>query len=93
MIGVLGQSPIIDSLVKAKQLDATDLAGQWEAFRQVAIPKALVIVGSDRRGAVFGTYDLSQKIGVSPWYWFADVPVRPRADLFVTAGSRRDQPQ
>lgn len=93
VIGVLRQSPIIDSLVKAKQLDATDLAGQWEAFRQVAIPKALVIVGSDRRGAVFGTYDLSQKIGVSPWYWFADVPVRPRADLFVTAGSRRDQPQ
>ena len=56
-------------------------------------PRALVIVGADRRGAVYGAYDLSEKIGVSPWYWFADVPVQRQANVFVTAGSRRDQPQ
>jgi len=100
IIGVLGQSPVIDGLVRAGKLDAGGISGQWEAFRQVVIeqplpnvPRALVIVGADRRGAVFGTYDLSAKIGVSPWYWFADVPVRRQSNLFVTAGSHQDAPK
>jgi hypothetical protein len=56
------------------------------------VPRALVIVGSDRRGAVFGAYDISQKIGVSPWYWWADVPVAKRENVFITAGARSDRP-
>jgi hypothetical protein len=100
VIGVLGNSPVIDALLRAGKLVASDIAGQWEAYRQVVVEsplpqvsRALVIVGADRRGAVFGTYDLSEKIGVSPWYWFADVPVQRQTNAFVTAGSRRDQPQ
>lgn len=99
MIGVLGQSPMIDALVRAGKIKAQDIAGEWEAFRQIVVDKpvpgidrALVIIGSDRRGAVYGTYDLSEKIGVSPWHWFADVPVAKRANVYLTAGSRRDQP-
>jgi Glycosyl hydrolase family 115/Gylcosyl hydrolase family 115 C-terminal domain len=99
VIGVLGHSAVIDALAQSGKITAPELAGQWEAFRQIVVdrpfpnvPRVLAIVGSDRRGAVFGTYDLSRKIGVSPWYWFADVPVRRQAQLFVTAGSRRDQP-
>lgn len=99
IIGVAGQSPVIDGLIKAGKLDASDVKG-WEAYREIVmdkpmpgIPRALVIVGADRRGAVFGTYDISEKIGVSPQYWFADVPVKRQANLFVTAGSRRDQPK
>ena len=100
IIGVLGQSPIIDGLVASGKIDARDIAGQWEAFRQIVvdrplpgISRALVIVGADRRGAVFGTYDLSERIGVSPWHWFADVPVALRSNVFVTAGGRSDQPR
>jgi hypothetical protein len=100
IIGVLGQSPVIDGLAAQGKIKAGDIAGQWEAYRQIVVDhpfanvaRALVIVGSDRRGAVYGTYDLSEKIGVSPWYWFADVPVRQQANVFVTAGSRRDQPK
>ncbi|HEY8614792.1 glycosyl hydrolase 115 family protein [Phenylobacterium sp.] len=100
IIGVLGRSPVIDSLIATGKIPAPDLAGQWEAYRQVVVerpfpgvPRALVIVGSDRRGAVFGAYDLSDRIGVSPWHWFADVPVDRRANLFVTAGVRADQPK
>lgn len=100
VIGVLGQSTIIDGLVSAGKLDVTGLAGQWEAFRISVVdspwpnvPRALIVVGSDRRGAVFGAYDLSEKIGVSPWYWFADVPVERRPDVYVTAGTRNDQPK
>ena len=100
MIGVLGHSGLIDRLVAAGKLAASDLRGEWEAFRQTVVdnpwpgvPRALVIVGSDRRGAVFGTYDLSERIGVSPWHWFADVPVGRQANILIPAGSRRDQPK
>jgi hypothetical protein len=100
IIGVLGRSPVIDGLVRSGKIRSADLTGQWEAFRQLVIEKplpgverALVIVGSDRRGAVYGTYDLSAKIGVSPWHWWADVPVRKRRDVYVTAGARKDQPR
>jgi hypothetical protein len=100
IIGVLGQSAVIDELVRAGKLKADDLSGQWEASRRIVVehpfPKvarALVIVGSDRRGAVFGAYDLSARIGVSPWYWFADVPPRQQKNVFITAGSHRDAPK
>ena len=98
--GVLGESASIDQLAKAGKIKVADLAGEWEAYRQIVVdqpfpnvPRALVIVGSDRRGAVFGLYDLSEKIGVSPWHWFADVPVSHRDEVHLTAGSRRDQPK
>jgi hypothetical protein len=100
IIGVLGQSAAIDELVRAGKVDTADIAGKWEAFSQVVVdrpfPKvrrALVIVGADRRGAVFGAYDLSRKIGVSPWYWFADVPVPKQRNVFITAGSHHDAPK
>lgn len=100
IIGVLGASPVIDGLVQAGKLDVAGLAGEWEGFRQAVVSKpfpgidsALVIVGSDRRGAVYGTYDLSEKIGVSPWYWWADVPVPQKRDLYLTGGARADRPR
>ena len=92
LIGTLGKSPLIDALVKAGKLNATGVAGKWEAFvRQVVanplpgVARALVIAGSDKRGTIYGTYDLSQQIGVSPWYWWADVPVKPQAVLHISA--------
>lgn len=100
IIGVLGQSKLIDGLIKNGKIKASDIKGQWEAYRQIVVANpvkgvknALVIVGADRRGAVFGTYDLSEKMGVSPAYWFADVPVRHADNVFLTAGSREDQPK
>src|SRR5690606_7533665 len=99
LIGVHGDSPLLDELVQAGKLDLDDLDGQWEAFRievvenpWPTVPQALVIAGSDRRGAVFGAYDLSERMGVSPWHWFADVPVARASDVFVTAGERHEQP-
>ena len=100
IVGVLGQSKVIDRLVRTRKIDVSDLRNQWEAYRQIVveqplpgIPRALVIVGADRRGAVYGLYDLSEKVGVSPWHWFADVPVTHRDEVWLSAGSRRDQPK
>ena len=100
ILGVVGQSPVLEELVRTGKINVADLTGQWEAYRQIVVdkpfpnvPRALVIAGSDRRGAVFGLYDISGKIGVSPWHWFADVPVTRQTNVYLTAGSRRDQPK
>lgn len=99
VIGVVGQSPLIDELIDQGKLDVTELKDQWEAFKIVVVknpwPKVeqvLLIVGSDRRGAIFGAYDISEKMGVSPWYWFADVPIQQKENIYITAGSRSDKP-
>ena len=100
IIGVLGQSPLVDDLAARAKVETAGLQGQWEAYRQVVVERpfagvdrALLVLGSDRRGAVFGTYDLSRKLGMSPWHWWADVPVEQRSDVFLTPGSRYDQPK
>ncbi len=88
--GTLGRSPVLDKLVQDKKLDVRDIAGKWESFLIQVIEKplpgverALVIAGSDKRGTIFGIYELAAKIGVSPWYWWADVPVRKQSSLYV----------
>ena len=80
MVGTLGKSPAIDALAAAGKLDTAGVTGKWESavIQAVANPvagvtRALVIAGSDRRGTVYGIYEVSQRIGVSPWYWWADV--------------------
>jgi hypothetical protein len=99
LIGTLGRAPAIDALVAAGHLDVAALRGAWETFliATVADPlpgakSGLVIVGSDRRGTAFGVYELSQAIGVSPWYWWADVAPAHRDTLFVAAGTHRFGP-
>jgi len=93
LIGSIGHSPLIDLIVARGKLDVATIRGKWEAFivETIANPlpgvtEALVIVGSDKRGAIYGAYDLSRMIGVSPWYWWADVPVVRQAHLRVAYG-------
>ena len=99
LIAQWGRSALLDDLARRGKLQMSDLAGRWEAYRQVVVdapwpgvPRALVIAGADRRGAVFGTYDLSGRIGVSPWHWWADVPVQRRAEVYLAPGTRDDEP-
>ena len=98
-VGVLGQSAQLEALVLAGKLDVTGVRGEWEArVVQVVdspwpgIGRALVIAGSDRRGAAYGVYDVSEAIGVSPWYWWADVPTAKRASIAIHAGSYKQGP-
>jgi len=93
LIGTLGKNAIIDELVRSKKMDASQIAGKWESFFLEVVPKpfpgvasALVICGSDKRGTIYGIYDLSEHIGVSPWYYWADVPPKHHEELFVRAG-------
>ncbi|WP_207533127.1 glycosyl hydrolase 115 family protein [Desertivirga arenae] len=93
LAGTVGHNQLIDQLVKAKKLDVSQVKGKWEysVTQMVSNPfpgveQALVIAGSDKRGTIYGIYTLSAQIGVSPWYWWADVPVEKRKDIYVTRG-------
>jgi len=93
IIGTIGKNAVIDRLIRQRKIDVTAVAGQWEAFSHSncsrPLPGAemgLIIAGSDKRGTIYGIYDLSEQMGVSPWYWWADVPVARRDALFVKAG-------
>ena len=93
IVGTIGKSPVIDQLIKSKKLDVKSISGKWESFviqtidsPLPGVEKALVIAGSDKRGTIYGIYDVSRNIGVSPWYYWADVPVVKQESVFVKKG-------
>jgi hypothetical protein len=93
LIGTLGKSPLIDGLVSAGKLDVTGLEGRWETTLVSVVEQplpgiesAVVIAGSDMRGTIYGIYDLSKQIGVSPWHFWDDVPARQASALYVLPG-------
>ena len=75
LVGTIGKSPLIDSLVKENKLNVDAIKGKWESYMIQVTSDALIIAGSDKRGTIYGIYEVSKRIGVSPWYWWADVPV------------------
>lgn len=87
LIGTIGKSEIIDDLIRRKKIDVTKIKGKWESFLIQTIDGNLVIAGSDKRGTIYGIYDVSEKIGVSPWYWWSDAPVKKSNSLYVKSGS------
>ncbi|MGC8541096.1 MAG: glycosyl hydrolase 115 family protein [Phycisphaerae bacterium] len=95
IIGTLGQSRWVDQLAAKGKINVAAIKGKWEASLWqtveqpiVGIDRALVIVGSDRRGTAYGVMDLCELAGVSPWFWWADVPVNKSEAVAVTAGVR-----
>jgi hypothetical protein len=97
IVGTFG-SPIIDKLINSRLLN-TDIKGKWETYRiQVVknpfpgVEEALVIAGSDKRGTIYGIYELSKKMGVSPWYWWADVKPGHRDIICLKKGIYSDGP-
>jgi hypothetical protein len=83
LVGTLGHSPLVDDLVTAGRLDVTGVAGKWETSLSQVVDGRLVLTGSDQRGVIYGVYEISRRIGVSPWYWWADVPPRRSAELHL----------
>ena len=95
VIGTIGHSVMTDSIIKANKINIQPIKDQWERFiiRVIDQPskkvkRILLIAGSDRRGTAFGVFELSRKMGVSPFYWWADVTPTKRKQLFVSANYR-----
>ena len=99
IVGTLGHSRVIDRLVREHKLDINAVAGEWEAFvLQVierplpGVERAFVVAGADKRGTTFGVYELSARLGVSPWAWWADVPIAKRSVIYAAPGRFADKP-
>lgn len=82
---------------QSRWLDKNRLKNKREQYilQNIANPvkgvsEALLIAGSDKRGTIYGIYELSQQIGVSPWYYWADVPVVKQERLYFSKGSYTD---
>ncbi len=93
--GTIGKSRIIDDLIKKEKINVDEISGKWECYliQTVTNPfpgvkKALVIAGSDKRGTIYGIYEISKQIGVSPWHWWAGVPVKKNSDIYILSGRR-----
>jgi hypothetical protein len=96
IVGTL-DSKYISTILANKKIAKSELSGKTEKYiLQVVenpmdgVKKALVIAGSDKRGAIYGVYELSRQIGVSPWYWWADVPVAHQDNIYLNKGSYTD---
>lgn len=84
------QSVLVQKLIGKQSPAYKKLLNKWECYAfkiidkpRTGISKALVIAGSDARGTAYGVFTLSEKIGVSPWYWWADVPVKKQKELII----------
>ncbi|MBC3919028.1 glycosyl hydrolase 115 family protein [Undibacterium sp. CY18W] len=90
IVGTIGKSKLIDQLIAAHKIDVSGIANQWDAYQLVTVQnplpdvaQALVIIGANKRGGAYGVYDLSEQIGVSPWYWWADVPLKKKSSIAI----------
>lgn len=90
IIGSLEKSALIQSLVRNNKLKISSVKNKWEAYtiQTISSPfkgvaNAIVIAGSDRRGTAYGVFELSKQMGVSPWYWWADVPVKKKEIVYI----------
>lgn len=99
VVGSLDKSRWLSEFTADGAVSTEGLAGEWEAFSQEVvetpfegIDRALVIAGADKRGTIFGVYDLLDRAGVSPWAWWADVPIEKTDQLYVAPGRRLEMP-
>ena len=93
IIGTIGKSTLIDQLIRIGKINVAGVAGMWESTLITVVKdpypgvdSALVIAGSDKRGTIYGVYELSYQIGVSPWYYWADVPIKKSNNIYVKSG-------
>ncbi|KAF8751462.1 hypothetical protein RHS01_08171 [Rhizoctonia solani] len=95
IVGTLGHSDLIAAVINSTKLDVSAVSGKWESYiaQQVSDPlpgidKAYVIVGS----TIYGLYELSEQSGVSPWYWWADVPIQKHSNVYFTGTCAHGEP-
>lgn len=83
IIGTLGHSGAIDTLSESNAIDTSGIKDKWESFTIQENNGKIIIAGSDKRGTIYGIYDFCEKIGVSPWVWWADATPEKADELYV----------
>lgn len=97
IVGSLENSVWIKQLIRTGKINAADLQGKNEKYiictvKQPleGVDEAVVIAGSDKRGTIYGIYELSTQMGISPWYYWADVPVARQDAVYLKEGTYTD---
>lgn len=90
IVGTIGHSAAIDKIMKQRKNDMKQLKGKREMYVITIDNGQLVIAGSDRRGTIYGIYELSKQIGVSPWYYWADTPIEQHKHIYIKKGVYTD---
>jgi hypothetical protein len=90
LAGTVGESEAIDRLAKKKKIDVSNLRGKHEMYYLFVEDSTLVVAGADRRGTIYGLYEISKQIGVSPWCYWMDVPTEQHDKIFVRRGTYTD---
>lgn len=90
VVGSYDKSKTIQQLVKKKVLDVKELKGKHEKYIITTVGDQIIIAGSDLRGTTYGIYELSRQLGVSPWYWWADVAVQHHDEAYILKGVYTD---
>lgn len=83
VLGTITNSGLIQQLVSSKKIGTANLTNKWEGYQIQTVGNSLVIAGSDKRGVAFGVFELSRQMGISPWYWWADVPVKKQSNIYI----------
>lgn len=86
VVGTAGKSKAVDKYTDI----VNQLKGKWEQYIITNDGDNVVIIGSDKRGTIYGIYELSRQIGVSPWYWWADAPIAKHDNIYMTPGTYTD---
>lgn len=87
IVGTLGRSAAIDALASKGEIKTAQVKGKWETFGITVVDaNTLAVFGSDARGTAYGLMELSRMMGVSPWYWWADVTPRKHSTVYVQRG-------
>ncbi|WP_151734206.1 glycosyl hydrolase 115 family protein [Paenibacillus tengchongensis] len=93
VIGTLDQKVFADQVqelgLALELLAGEDGSYRWEGYLQQASQDVLYIIGTDRRGTIFGIYDLCEALGVSPWHYWADVPAKVKESFRIPADYRK----
>ncbi|WP_075187102.1 glycosyl hydrolase 115 family protein [Teredinibacter haidensis] len=96
--GTIGKSALIDQLIAQGKIDPSVITGKWDGFHLQTVKnplpgveQALVIAGADKRGTIYGIYDVSEQIGVSPWYYWADVPEQKKSEIYILKNTLKQE--
>jgi len=99
VLATIGKNKWVDKLIAKKCIDVSKIKNGWERYviqvvdkPQKGIDQALIVVGSDKRGAAYGMLSISEQMGVSPYYWWADVPVRHKSAVYLAGKAVSKQP-
>ncbi|KAK7421583.1 hypothetical protein QQX98_002050 [Neonectria punicea] len=83
-------SRLVQTLKKQGKVNVSEIEGKWETFKTTLVKNplpgtknGLLIVGSDKRGTMFGAYTLGEQSGQSPLHWWADVPATKHTKIYA----------